>query len=247
MADNMIAEKYTTLVSEKIPQVHEAGKGVGYTEGTDWMWRGIIGERTNFSQGFQNWQLEYMRPPKPIDPDDDKPIKPTTAGTFNQMFRGNSKLKIIESDYFDFSEVPSGSKDTEGLYYTFHDCTALEELQDVGIGVNNSIFSYYNSFYKCTNLKTINAFRVTEKARFSNTFNYCYALQDITIIGTIGQNGLSFQWSPLSEKSLASIVNALADKSNDTSATWTITLGNNKSNLTEDQINTIELKGWNIA
>ena len=46
---------------------------------------------------------------------------------------------------------------------------------------------------------------------FTSTFLMTSALTNLTIEGTIGQNGLNLSWSPLNKASLISIVNALSD------------------------------------
>lgn len=82
-----------------------------------------------------------------------------------------------------------------------------------------------------------------------NVFKYMYNLKNLTIEGVIGQNGLNIQWSPLSHDSLMSIINALADKSADTSGTdWLVTIGGaNYKKLTDEEIEIAENKGWRLA
>lgn len=41
-------------------------------------------------------------------------------------------------------------------------------------------------------------------------FDYCRTLTNLTIEGTIGQNGFNASWAPLSKASLTSVVNALS-------------------------------------
>lgn len=91
---------------------------------------------------------------------------------------------------------------------------------------------------------------VSNSTPFSNMFQTASDLEELTIEGTIGQNGLSVQWSnKLTHDSLLSILNALADKTSDTSGTtWTVTLGEtNAAKLTETEKAIAEKKGWLIA
>ena len=84
---------------------------------------------------------------------------------------------------------------------------------------------------------------------FSDTFKDCHALTDVTFTGVIGQNVFNVQWSPLSHDSLVSIINALQDKTGDTSGTeWVCTIGDaNYAKLSSDEINIAINKGWNLV
>lgn len=86
--------------------------------------------------------------------------------------------------------------------------------------------------------------------KFSSPFSSCSELVEIRFEGVIGQNGLSFQWSNnLSHDSLVSIINALQDKSEDTSGTvWKVTVGStNYAKLTTEDLENIQAKGWIFA
>lgn len=58
-------------------------------------------------------------------------------------------------------------------------------------------------------VETIDKLIVTEKLKYSNTFNSCTNLKNIVFEGTIGEN-ISFPASPLSKDSITSIVNHLS-------------------------------------
>lgn len=106
-------------------------------------------------------------------------------------------------------------------------------------------------FMSCTALVTIEKLILSAStAAFSDTFSGCSSLENIVIEGTIAKNGLNLQWSTqLTHDSLMSIINALADKSGDTSGTvWTLTLGStNIAKLTEDEQRIVKMKGWTLA
>ena len=76
-------------------------------------------------------------------------------------------------------------------------------------------------------------------------------LEDFEIIGgTININGFDFHWSTkLSHDSLMSIINALQDKTTDTSGTsWVVTLGTeNLAKLSDSQKAIATQKGWSLA
>ena len=104
-------------------------------------------------------------------------------------------------------------------------------------------------FYSCWNrLVTIEKLIVNETIMFANCFVNDSALTNLTIEGTIGQNGFNVQWSPLTHDSLMSIINSLKDYSDDTSGTeWKVIIGSeNYAKLTTDEILIAEQKGWSI-
>ena len=82
---------------------------------------------------------------------------------------------------------------------------------------------YTNIFNNATNLHTITGIKVSADKAFAYTFSNCPSLVNLTIDGTIGQNGFDIHWSKLlSADSLKSIINALST----TTTGLTITLPN---------------------
>ena len=82
----------------------------------------------------------------------------------------------------------------------------------------------------------------------TNVFNQCYDLENITVEGVIG-NDINLQWSTkLTHDSLMNVINALQDKTGDTSGTiWTATIGEtNKAKLTDDELDIAYKKGWYV-
>lgn len=68
-----------------------------------------------------------------------------------------------------------------------------------------------NTFRSCSYLVSIEGFEVHENLTYSDTFTGCSLLENLTIEGTIGQNGLNLQWSTkLSYDSIKSILDALS-------------------------------------
>ena len=109
------------------------------------------------------------------------------------------------------------------------------------VGANNSTSIFANA----KELHTIRKIVVSEMNKFTSWFDYCYALENLAIEGTIGQKGFNVQWSTkLSHDSLMSIINALKDNSG--SDTWnTITLGpDNIAKLTQEERDIMEQKHW---
>lgn len=81
-------------------------------------------------------------------------------------------------------------------------------------------------------------------------FNFCTNLSNLIMVGSIQANGFDVHWSKsLTHDSLMSIIEALSDKTGDTSGTeWVCTLGaENLEKLTEAEIAVATGKGWILA
>lgn len=174
------------------------------------------GNRTRYYYAFFQWGGDTVRPKYKI--------APTDSASLNQTFC-ESKFKKIESAYFDFSQKKTGTWDTVSAYYTFATCPNLEEIEDIGLFDG---FKYCSTFSWSTKLHTIAKIGVAETTQFSNAFNGCAALENLTIDGVIGQNGFNVSWSTkLSAKSIKSIINALSDTATGKTLTLSQTAVNN--------------------
>ena len=230
-----IAEKLTQ-VAENVPKVYDAG----YSKAERYAWDLFTnyGARTFYEYGFYGTGFEYIRPPYKI--------VSTARGL--SVFGRCSVLKAVEKEYIDFSQcsVTSQSADVNGWYSTFFLCNALEIVEDIGMQAGG----YYRTFNRCPNLHTIEVMRVKENTKYDGTFTNCYELVNLTIEGTIGQNGFDVSYcTKLSHDSLMSIINALKDYSNDTSGTqWIVALGRaNLDKLSDTEIAIATQKGWGLS
>ena len=184
----------TRLYANKVDEVFKAGE--------DGLWDIIqnYGNRTNYSSGFARWGIEYIRPKYKV-------VVTDGQGAI-QIFRDNKILKKVEAKYFDLSQKPTGTNNNYGYYYMFSGCDRLEEIEDIGMIPQHN---YISCFSSCGMLHTIAKMGVNENTKYENTFKSCIALENITIEGTIGQNGFDIHWSTLlSADSLKSIINALS-------------------------------------
>ena len=87
-------------------------------------------------------------------------------------------------------------------------------------------------------------YNLREDCTFDRAFRNCSALTDLTITGTIGQNGFDVSSCPLTHDSLLNIVNCLSENG----AGKTVTLGStNKGKLTEAEQKIATDKGWTLA
>lgn len=218
-------------IVEGFGRAYEAGRKDEYDSFWDMFQQ--YGKRTAYNYGFADWGWEYARPKyKVMAPDD----------YLCFLFSYNVNLKKVEAAYFDLStnKYMNDTNMMQGNQRTFGNCSALEEVEDIGL----QAAYYYRTFYKCPKLHTIAVLRFRPTSMIYDAFNSCTSLANIRIEGTIGQDGLNLQWSPLTRESLLSVLNALQDFSG-TTTTRTITLGaSNKAKLTDAEIFAAQKKGW---
>ena len=67
------------------------------------------------------------------------------------------------------------------------------------------------TFYNMEKLKSLELNNLRENCTFDRPANYCFALENVKITGTIGNSGLNFQYSPLTHDSLVNIIDCLKD------------------------------------
>lgn len=188
-----IAEKLTTI-AENVPKVYQAG--------VDEFWKDIVKSKVNWAYAFVQWGHEYLRPPVKITP---------ANANICQMFASCPNLKVVETTHFDLSQVQTAAETgNTGFAYAFYNCGSLEEVQDLKIGTVNPVSVFSNTFNGCRNLHTIGKLTVAETTKYSNAFTLCNSLQNIEFAGTIGQDGLNLQWSPLSKASIENIIDKLS-------------------------------------
>lgn len=195
-----IREKTETGSKIVFPSGFKSGIDEVFDAGTDALWDAIQfnGTRTGYESAFLEWGAEYIRPKHKVIP---------TGYAVRNMFAFCPNLKKIESEYFDFSQVPTNDTNYgNGWYLTFTGCPSLEEVEDIGMKAGY----YYRTWRNCPNLKTIAVVRFNASTMIANAFDGCTSLENVTIEGTIGQS-ISFVDSPLTLESAKSVINALAD------------------------------------
>ena len=202
----------------------EEGKKAEY----DWFWDIYQnnGSRLDYQYAFagNGWNAENFKPKYTI--------YPTNCGN---GFRSSAIRKID----IDFSRCTS-------LANCWASCTDLEDAGTINLkSIRNNSHSYLLT--GCTSLHTVKIIFGTNITVSTNLFNNCTALQNLIVEGVIATTGFNVQWSTkLSHESLMSIINALADKSTDTSGTvWEIILGDeNKAKLTSEELQIAQNKNW---
>lgn len=106
-------------------------------------------------------------------------------------------------------------------------------------------YSAQNAFYKCQSLVTIKKLNVTNATSLNNSFYACPALENITFDGEIRLSVSLSQSNLLSDDSVQSIIDHLADltgKEKQTLQFHSAVL----LRLTDEQFATILAKNWNI-
>lgn len=139
-----IADKYTTL-TEKIPQVYEAGKNAEHLK----FWSDLTSDytRTSYQYGFSgySWNEKTFNPPVALSPVNarstfyvsrvttitDSQIDFSNATDMRNAFQSASLLKTLI--------LKIGEKSRSYNTETFDGCTALENLTIIGTILNSGI------------------------------------------------------------------------------------------------------------
>ena len=197
------------------------------------------GKRGNYTCAFAGvgWTTELFKPKYDI-------ITDITA--YMLFYRNSNTMDLV--DVLEKAGIKLDTSTAVSLDYAFAD-TGITRL---GIIDTSTVYSFNGTFGGSTMLETIEKLILKSDGSQSLNamFDSCSALINLTIEGTIGQNGLNLQWSTkLSHDSLMSTINALKDYSADTSGTsWVVTLGSeNLAKLTAEEILIAEQKGWDLV
>ena len=185
----------TAELAEKVGAVFDAGRKAG----NDAFWDAYQqnGNRTEYNYAFANylWTKETFRPKYNI--------APTVAHYMFQFNAIGGDLVAI----LDNLEITLDFSKTTGMTNLFAGSkfTRIGEIDTRSISLLNSCFANANL------LETIDKLKVREALRYSTTFNGCTALKNLTIDGTIAQNGFDVSsCTKLSKASILSILNALS-------------------------------------
>lgn len=182
----------------------DAGKQAEYDRFWDMYQDG--GNRTDYQMAFagKGWNASTIKPRYDI--------RPTACF---EMFRGCGEFDATEIGVsIDFSQST-----------TFTNFAHSSGITHIGVfnASNASGFSY--SFYNCEKLQTIDklVLKTDGTQTFTNAFDRCTALANITIEGTIGKS-ISFVDCPLSYESMKNIIEHLKDYYNDSANAYTQTI-----------------------
>lgn len=220
-----IAEKLVTI-AENEPKVYQAGYSQGNVEGL------AEGYNSGYEFGKQDGiQVEYDRFWDTVQ---------NNGNPADYSYRFYNFPAVLFDPKYDF--VFSGVEPISASF-TFR----LLQATDMKKNCDFTRLQHMQYTFYQTNLKNARTIKLSPENVYKDTFSHSVNLEEIRIEGEIGQNGLSFlQCTKLTHESLMSIINALQDKSADTSGTsWLITLGSaNIAKLSEDEKAIMDNKGW---
>ena len=237
-----IADKLKTI-AENEQKVNDKGYLDGWREGykhktfSDRFWELYQdgGNRRDYSGAFMSWAAGQYSPKYPV-----------IVENGSQCFRQFNNLGYNGRNYdpnFYMSTPPDFSKATNVA-----DCFFTAVIKRVGeLDFSNAIYAERSFYY--SEIVTIDKLVFPSEADISNMFSGAQLLTNITIQGTIKQNGLDLSWcNLLTRKSLLSFLNALEDKSGDKSGTtWTFIMGGtNLTKLSAADKNIATAKGWTL-
>jgi hypothetical protein len=190
------------------------------------------------------------------------------AGWTDKTFKPKYNMKPVRSDGMFHTSGLAGDLveilETCGVAIDLSSCPTVSQtyvyagaITRVGIQDTRASNSLNMMFYACRKLNTIDRLILKEDGSqtVASVFANCEELENLVIEGKIGQNGFNVQWSTkLTRESLLSIAAALADKTGDTSGTWTITFSNaiddtpGENKMTRTELNALVYeKGWTTA
>ena len=228
-----ISEKLTAIAKNE-QRVYDAGKQAEYDR--FWDIYQSNGSRSVYTGAFsgQGWTNDTFKPKYNIN----------VSGGASYMFYYNRVQNIKQS--LQNAGVTLSLSSANNISYLFSN-SSTSELPQLDLSNASNV---NNIFYSCSQLETIDKIITSSTTPWSsNCFRGCAALKNVVFEGVISKTGLSFQDSTeLTIDSLVSILEALEDKSADTSGTaWLVTIGEtNKAKLTEDELIIATNKGWTV-
>lgn len=224
------AEKLVKLAENRVKLIL-TGVSSMYNE----LWDAIQdnGQRRDYRQGFagSGWTDIIFMPKYDI----------IVEGNASNMFWGSKITDMVAC--LERNNVTIDTSRATDLSYAFS-CNSLylPEISAVSATNIGVLFGYDRSLISVKKLILKNDGSQT----FNNVFYNCTGLEEIEIEGVIG-NDFDIRYSTkLSHKSLQFIINALKDYSG-SGTTHTLRIGgDNIAKLTQDEISSIEAKGWSL-
>lgn len=192
-----IAEKLTTI-AENEKKVYDKGADDANTR----FWNGFTDNRNRltYTKAFQYTDFSGMTIPNGLVLSNEMVCQ--------SMFINYNGTTLPMG--IDMSNVNLNATKTQmASYRMFQGNEFLKYVHDM----NLPAMDYYNfAFAFCYELETIEMIRSNQASDFSNAFEECYKLKNITFDGVIGTD-LNFINSPLSKESVYNIILHLADYS----------------------------------
>ena len=241
-----IAEKKGIISNnqETINNLAERVYAAGQKSEWDTFWDAFqeSGTRSNYYMAFRGtgWTIDNFKPKYDIIPD----YNGTNSSAGQSMFSSASKFGGSLKHALEVAGVILDTKYVRTPNGMFDGATGITELPHIDL---SSATSMNNVFYGC-GAKAISVTVPDRKVDYNNCFRSSF-LENLEITGTLNGTNINVSWSTkLTHKSLLNVLNALADKSGDTSTTWTVTFGStNLAKLTDEEKQIAQGKGWVLA
>lgn len=195
-------------IHDNVLEVYKAGKKAQEQE----FWDGYMKSEYTMDNMFagRGWNVDNF-----------KPVKKMYPWSASGMFQGFDGLPSYEAmDMVEHLKKYGVTLDFSRCV-SMQNCFGSANISRLGvIDIRMAKTTYYGIFAS-KYLKTVDELIVDENVKYSSLFNNATALENLTITGTIGQNGFSVaQSTKLSRASIISIINALSD----TTTALTVTL-----------------------
>lgn len=140
-------------------------------------------------------------------------------------FPKNYDMSFYGSSWTDVTYKPKYELIVNSAYQTFS-YARISTIPSIIFAESATLMD--GTFLRAYYTHTICKLAVHENLRFSHVFDYDTNLKNLTIEGTIGQNGLNFQWSTqLSKDSIVSVITSLSTTTSGLSVTLSKTAVNN--------------------
>ena len=187
---------------------YNGGFEAGKKEERDASWEAFqnSGNRNEYQYAFAFQDTETIHPKYKV--------VPKTKGGAYRMFYYNKSVKKLESAHFDLSNMPRGTDGSTSYYYLCANCTALEEVEDIGL---SPCYGYSYAFYRCENLRKVAKITVDKDTILGSViFENCAKLEEVYFEGEIGR-ALHIGYSPLLKREcIENIFSHLSDNVSNT-------------------------------
>lgn len=225
---NAIREKTNTTEGLKLSEMPSAIESITTEDtsvGSRQWWLDACSQKTYCGYMFFNCSLITTIPP----------IDTSNSIHFGSMFMGCSSLVSIPQ--LDTSN---------GTYFgsMFNGCSSLISVDSLDVSKGTYLGYMFKNCYSLVSLPTLD---FSSGTTLSYVFQNCYALEDISFVPNSIKLSISFaQSSLLSDESIQSIIDGLADLTGATAQTLSLNT-NVKSRLTTQQSENIASKNWSVA
>lgn len=191
----MSIEEKLVKIADNMQKVYESGQKAGY----DLLWDMLQqkGARKEYLYTFAYWTDEMFYPKYSFFP----------TGSFNAFRNCQAKIDLAQRliDCGVVMDTSGATSLTQGFMSSYF--TRLGVISTLKC---SSLSNVFQAMSYCVTIDKV-ILKSDGSQTFSSTFDNLPALENITIEGVIGKNGVSFKWSTnLSKASIESIINALS-------------------------------------